>query len=169
MFKKILFSTLLSILSYSASSAQEPKEPFTPEGVLAEGVDSTASTNPYTGESGQARKGTVAATLNNVALLNNLLYEKASPENELKIQKIIDAITPLIPSLRVIGVFDLFTVDEWLSTDDQPGRILVATLYIQQYPQNITPKNKQRLLQIRNTTKIKILSNAITKALIDHK
>ncbi|MDF3047069.1 MAG: hypothetical protein K0R73_187 [Candidatus Midichloriaceae bacterium] len=169
MFKKILFGALLSVLPYSSTYAQEPTEPFTPEGVLAEGVDSTVSTNPYTGESGQARKGTVAATLNNIALLNGLLSEKTSPENELKIQKIIDAITPLIPSLRVIGVFDLFTVDEWLLTDAQPGRILVAALYIKQYPQTITPQNKQRLLQIRDTTKIKILSDTITKALIDRK
>ena len=153
-------------LAASDNSAQKtPNEVFTPETVLPSGVDSTTSTNPYTGESGPARKGTVAATLNNIALLNSLLSEQASPENQVKTDKVIEAITSLIPSLRFIGVFDLFTTEEWLSAKDQPGRVLVAVLYLQKYPQNITPAIKQLLMQIRGQTRIKTISESIDMAL----
>lgn len=145
------------------------KEVFTPESILPAGVDSAISTNPYTGESGPARKGTVAATLNNIALLNKLLSEKLSSNDPTKLQGIIEAITSLIPSLRVIGIFDLFTPEEWLSSDTQPGRLLAAVLYLQQYPQNITSKIKKRLLQIQNQTTIKILSESIAKTLKEAK
>ncbi|MBA3237552.1 MAG: hypothetical protein H0T62_04285 [Parachlamydiaceae bacterium] len=138
---------------------------FTPESILPPGVGSTISTNPYTGESGHARKGIVAATLNNIALLNTLLTENTSANNQLKIDKIIDAITPLISSLRFVGIFDFFTPYEWLSTDTQPGRCLVAILYLQQNPQNITTETKQFLVQIQDQTKIKLLSEAIKQIL----
>lgn len=149
----------------SKSTGNSQKEAFTPESILPTGVDNTISTNPYTGESGSARKGTVAATLNNIALLNTLLSEKISSNDPTKIQEIIEAITSLIPSLRVVGVFDLFTPEEWLSSDTQPGRVLAAVLYLQKYPQDITSKIKKRLLQIQNQTKIKILSESIVKTL----
>lgn len=141
------------------------KEVFTPESVLPSGIDNTVSTNPYTGESGPTRKGTVAATLNNVALLNTFLSEKSSHSDSTKVQEIIEAITSLIPSLRVIGVFDLFTPEEWLSSEAQPGRVLVTVLYLQKYPQDINSKIKKRLLQILNQTKVKALSESIAKAL----
>lgn len=136
---------------------------FTPESILPAGADTSTSTNPYTGESGPARKGTVAAALNNVALLNTLLSETMSSSDQLKTQEIIEAITSLIPSLRVVGVFDLFTPEEWLSSEMQPGRILATVLYLQHYPQDITLKIKQRLIQIQSQTKITILSEAIDK------
>ncbi|MGI4851292.1 MAG: DUF7709 family protein [Janthinobacterium lividum] len=138
-------------------------EVFTPESILAAGVDDLISTNPYTGESGPARKGTVAATLNNVALLNKLLTKSDAPENQTKIDKISRSIITLLPSLRVIGVFDLFTPQEWLANDDQPGRILGVVLYFQHYPQEITSSIKERLIQIQNQTKIKVLAEAIAK------
>lgn len=141
------------------------EEVFTPEGILPAGVDNTVSINPYTGESGPARKGTVAATLNNIALLNTLLSEKNSPNDHAKAEKIIEAMAALIPSLRVVGVFDLFTPEEWLSSEAQPGRVLAAVLYLQTYPQNITPEIKQRLLQIQAQTESKMLSAAIASTL----
>ncbi|MBY0501051.1 MAG: hypothetical protein K2P93_03505 [Alphaproteobacteria bacterium] len=141
------------------------KEAFTPERILPAGVDSNISTNPYTGESGPARKGIIAATLNNVALLNTLLSEKSSISDSTKVQEISETIISLIPSLRVVGVFDLFTPQEWLSSETQPGRVLAAVLYLQKYPQDITPTIKKRLLQIQNQTKIKVLSESIAKAL----
>lgn len=138
---------------------------FTPDGILPEGVDVSISTNPYTGESGPARKGIIAATLNNVALLNSLLIEESSVNNRAKLQKIIDAICPLIPSLRIVGVFDFFTVEEWLSTETQPGRIFVAVLYLQQHPQKITPEIRERLKEIQSQAKMSILSETIRQVL----
>lgn len=165
MLKKLLLTTLISASGSSPAFAAGQKAAFTPESVLPKGVDSNISVNPYTGESGETRKGTVAATLNNIAVLNTLLIEKPSPENQAKIQEIVEAVSALLPSLRVIGVFDLFTPSEWLAMDQQPGRALVAVLYLQQYPKNITPEIKQRLVQIRSQTKVKLLSDAIIKAL----
>ncbi|KAB2832319.1 MAG: hypothetical protein F9K49_08305, partial [Caedimonadaceae bacterium] len=173
---EIVLSALADLSSAStphACLADEPiksignlqKEVFTPESVLPAGADSTVSTNPYTGESGPTRKGTVAATLNNVALLNTLLSEKSSSSDSTKVQEIIEAITSLIPSLRVIGVFDLFTPEEWLSSETQPGRVLVTVLYLQKYPQDINSNIKKRLLQILNQTKVKALSESIAEAL----
>jgi hypothetical protein len=141
------------------------KESFTPERILPAGVDRILSTNPYTGESGLARKGTIAAMLNNIALLNTLLSEKISSNDLTKIQEIIKAITSLVPPSRAIGVFDLFTPEEWLSSETQPGRVLAAVLYLQKYPQDITPKIKKRLLQIQSQTTIKVLSESIAKTL----
>lgn len=140
-------------------------EVFTPESILPEGVDISMSTNPYTGESGPARKGIIAATLNNIALLNGLLLEENQPGNQTKLQKIIDATSSLISSLRIVGVFDLFTIQEWLSTDTQPGRILVAIFYLKQHPQKITPEIKERLVAIQNQTRIDTLSEAIRQIL----
>jgi len=112
------------------------KTAYTPEKILPDGVDTSRSVNPYTGETGEARKGTVAATLNNTALLNHLLADGKIKETE----EIVKAIRILIPSLKVVGVFNLFTPLEWLSSKDQPGRILCAILYLQAYPQEITPE-----------------------------
>jgi hypothetical protein len=151
--------------SITSVSSFEQIDLFTPENILPSGVDSTISTNPYTGESGHARKGIVAATLNNIALLNTLMSENTSSDNQLKIQKIVDAIKPLISSLRFVGIFDLFTPYEWLSTDTQPGRCLVAVLYLQQNPQNITTEIKQYLAQIQNQTKIKLFSDTIKQVM----
>lgn len=171
------FPILSIITTLEICSAKEPaqsveasqKEAFTPESVLPEGVDTTISTNPYTGESGPARKGTVAATLNNIALLNTLFMQEGSSKNQEKERVITQAITSLIPSLRFIGVFDLFTPDEWLASETQPGRILAVVLYLQKYPQEITPQIKERLLHIQQKTKIKALSESITTALKEAK
>ncbi len=141
------------------------KEVFTPENLLPAGVDSAVVINPYTGESGAARKGTVAATLNNIALLNTLLLDKNASNDSARVQEIKDAIISLVPSLKVIGVFDLFSPEEWLLSDRQPGRVLAAVLYLQTYPEAITAPLKERLLKIQGHTHVNILSESIEKTL----
>jgi hypothetical protein len=138
-------------------------EVFTPENVLPKGIDKTVSINPYTGESAPVRKGTVAAMLNNVALLNKALAE--APINQAKVEELMKANAALISSLRAVGMFHLFLPIEWLASDDQQGRILTAVLYLQKYPKEMTPQVRGRLIQIKNHTKIKVLSDAIEKAL----
>lgn len=175
--KKHIFMTLLTLLATSSLSfgdsstniAKVTKDQttgvFTPESILPAGVDNSLSSNPYTGESGPARKGTVAATLNNIAVLNTLLSAEIASNDRIKLQETIKAIVALLPSLRVVGVFDLFTPEEWLSSQTQPGRVLTAVLYLEQYPQSMTPAIKQKLSRIKNKTKVKILSDAIEKVL----
>jgi hypothetical protein len=122
---------------------------FTPESILPAGVDSTTSTNPYTGESGTARKGTVAATLNNVAKLNQLLSQEENAERKQEILEISNAINQLIPSLQVIGMFDLFEPSHWIGSGEQPGRILALSLYFKHYPEKYTPALKEQMLQVK--------------------
>ena len=93
--------------SYKPETSNE--KAFTPELILPTGVDSNLSTNPYTGEVGPARKGIIASTLNNIALLNTLLRKGDVFKHQIKIEVIIAAIVPILPSLRVVGIFDLFT------------------------------------------------------------
>lgn len=134
---------------------------FTPESVLPAGVDSSASVNPYTGESGEARKGTVAATLNNIALLNKLLPGAKSEEEKKQISDLVAAVDSLMPSLRVVGMFDLFTANEWLSSPNQPGRVMAAVLYLKRYPQEISPEVRRTLVRTEKFTKIKLLKSNI--------
>jgi hypothetical protein len=152
------------ISDHSLNTFEEVKV-FSPEEILPDGVDNSISVNPYTGESGPARKGTVAATLNNIALLNKILSESSSEKNLSKINPIMEAISSLAGSLKVIGMFDLFTIEEWIGSDQQPGRILAAVLYLQKYPTEITPEICQRLENIKTSTKSNLLAEEIQKAL----
>lgn len=167
MLKTILLTT--SILStnfaYAAqeevtasATATQNTAAFTPEKILADGADISVSVNPYTGESGEVRKGTIAATLNNVAFLNNLIITKKSDQ---EIQSILHEIAKLVPSLRVVGMFDLFSVEEWLA--DQPGRQLAAILYLQAYPDKLNSKLVKIIKDIEKNTKHDALKSEIRK------
>lgn len=148
------------VLSMNCSTTKSKKtEVFTPEAILPAGADYTMSTNPYTGESGRARKGIIAATLNNVVLLNQLLTSKDSDEEQFG--AIVLAVKDLIPSLQVVGIFDFFKIDEWLNTKDQPGRILVAVLYLQRNQERMTLELKKELQNIFHSTTSIRLKDAI--------
>jgi hypothetical protein len=125
--------------------------PFTPQMILKDGVDETISVNPYTQESGEVRKGTVAATLNNIARLNQLFLQENSQECEEEIKAIVFAIDQLIPSLKVIGVFDLFEPIYWIGQGEQIGRIVALALYIKRYPEKDTNHLGQKILSLTNT------------------
>lgn len=137
----LLLTPFLSPLSYAAS---------TPEALLPNGVDAAIITNPYTGESGMARKGTVGATLDNIHTLNHLLNNTPSNENTQKIQAIMKVQAALIPSLKIIGLFDFFNASEWLMhAKEQPGRCLIGLIYLQKNPEKMTPEVKKILNQLK--------------------
>jgi hypothetical protein len=121
---------------------------FTPENILPDGEDHTLAVNPFTGFQGTARKGTVAATLNNIALLNQLFLE--NPEQD-QIATIRKAVVNLMPSLKAIGVFDLFNPIEWLNNPKQLGRMYVAILYLKNYPDEISNEILSKLQEIKQT------------------
>ena len=148
-----------NVLATDVSTVLDSK-PFTPETILPDGQDTTISINPYTGESGPARKGIIAATLNNIAILNKMI---ASGASEKELQPIIIEITKLIPSLHYVGIFDMFTPQEWLTSETQPGRILAGILYLESYPVKITDNVKEILKVIKAKTKYKILIKEISK------
>ncbi len=161
MFKYI---SVLFVLLISTASITFAEGAITPEKLLPAGVDSGEIVNPYTGEKGQARKGTVGATINNIVVLNKLLQEKPTASTDKKIDEHAQAIMKLIPSLKVIALFDFFTVEEWLGNHDkQPGRALVAIFYLQKYPNEITPEIKTQLKQVENETNIQKLKAEIKK------
>jgi hypothetical protein len=147
--KKRFLVGLLSLAAPYCSAESAEVALFTPESILPAGVDSTISINPYTGESGNVRKGTVAAMLNNVARLNQLLLQDETPESKKEITEISTAISQLIPSLQVIGVFDLFEPIYWIGNGEQPGRIVTLALYFKQYPEKYTLALKEKLLKVK--------------------
>lgn len=127
---------------------------MTPEEIFPDGQDHTDVVNPFTGFSGKARKATVAATLHNIALLDDLLPESV----ELKrIESIDEEIRKLIPSLKAIGIFDLFTLEEWVNDELKLGRIYVIILYLKHYPEEMTDSLAFKLEIIKNNTKSAIL------------
>ncbi len=138
-------------------------EVYAPEQVLPARGNDTIVENPYTHEKGAARIGTVEATLNNVVQLNILLSSQAATEEQARI--LIEAIQHLLPSLRVAGMFDMFTPGEWLAAHHQPGRVMVGALYLQAYPQDINHKTEKQLKTARKHSTNPVLTMEIDKAL----
>lgn len=124
---------------------------FTPEDVLPDGDDHTTAVNPFTGFHGRARKGTVAATLNNIALLDRLFQENAGHDQIANVKK---AIVELMPSLKAVGIFDLFNPIEWINDPKHLGRTYVALLYLKHYPEEISEEIVDKLKKIKQTVKI---------------
>ncbi len=167
--KNISLILLMGVLTVSTQMFAE-NTPYTPESILPKGVDDSVSVNPYTGESGPARKGTVAATVNNVALLNKLLLAPQSAQNEKEIDQIIQTIEPLIPSLKSIGMFHFFTVSEWLADDkQQPGRALVGILYLEKFPQELNDNLRTNLNMIYRNSNNTLLKEHIKKVVPEAK
>lgn len=120
----------------------------TPEEILPAGDDEAVVVNPFTGIAAKARKGTVAATLNNIALLERILKNGDFSE----IVQIREAVTKLIPSLKVVGVFDLFNLEEWINDPNRLGRIYVVALYLKTYPEEMNEELISKLKAIQATT-----------------
>lgn len=121
--------------------------PFTPEMILQDGVDQSISINPYTQERGTARKGTIAATLNNIATLNRLIPKENSEE---AIKATIAAVEVLIPSLKIVGMFDLFEPIYWVGEGEQMGRIVVLALYLRHYPEKGSASLRKKIRSLTN-------------------
>lgn len=159
------FYTPALLQKISRSTAPTNSNIFTPESVLASGVDSSTSVNPYTGESAEARKGTVAATLNNVVLLNKIMLGNNTEQDLEQYKQIVEAIKNLINPLSAIGMFHFFTIDEWLTADNQPGRQLVGLLYLQSHKEEFTTARQNLVKKIQSTTKSNLLLDMIKKTL----
>ncbi len=124
----------------------------TPETLLPPSVDSAVYTNPYTGESSYIRKGTIGATILNIHELNILLQNTPSKENDRLVREIMDQNNKLLASLKVLGLFNVFTIEEWISqSDEQPGRCLLGLLYLQHYPNEITLQSKAIIKDIQKS------------------
>lgn len=140
--KSLLLLTSLSLTGFTFASPS----PVVPSDILPDGVDKTISVNPWTGEKGMVRKGTVAATLNNIFVLNSLLKEEKLNTDEIDVYK--DSMESLISSLNYVGMFDIFSVDDWLRDDLQPGKQLVAILYLKEYTGSSNAFTEKKLKQL---------------------
>jgi len=92
------------------------------------------------------RKGTVAATYANAREYNQLKSREEELEVREKIEKIIRDLNTLMPSIHSLGLLEFFSVEEWLLADhDKEGRLLVAAIYLQVYPQYANDKCIEKL------------------------
>lgn len=113
----------------------------------------------------QSRNGTVSVVLSHVTALNRLLLEPSTQETDRLIQQMVDSLKPMLSSIYSIGLFNLFVPQEWLRDPSKPGRIMVAALYLQKYPEEITPATEIRLNQlIDQENQIPLLTNELAKA-----
>lgn len=98
-----------------------------------------------------ARKGSVAAMLLNARALDELLPQPSSSAKEEELGKILADIRSLVPTLHAIHLFEFFSPLEWLQAQprSQEGRIVIALLYLQQYPQLMNRDILNRLQQIK--------------------
>lgn len=96
------------------------------------------------------RKGTIFTTVMNARLFDQLITEEASEEKIQKINAVVHDINELIPSLDSMGMFDFFTPIEWLQDGEkQPGRALVALLYLQANPAKLKDNVRHYLPALR--------------------
>lgn len=147
--KSAIFSLLMAITSSNTFAST-----LTPETLLPAGVDSTVFVNPYTCESGEIRKGIIGATIVNTHELNQLLINAPSEENDELINTIIKEQQSLLPSLKIVGMFDFFNIQEWLANPEiQPGRCLLGLLYLKNNSDKMTPDIIKTLITIKEATK----------------
>jgi hypothetical protein len=146
--KSAIFGLLLAVISSNAFAGT-----FTPEALLPAGADSAVFVNPYTGESGNIRKGTIGATIMNTHELNQLLTNAPSKQNDALVNNIIKEHQSLLPSLKIVGMFDIFNIQEWIvDPEAQPGRCLLGLLYLKQNPKEMTPDIIKTLIILKEAT-----------------
>lgn len=82
----------------------------------------------------QARKGSIVATIKNVVALNQLNENgKLIPGNS-ELEEILVDQRELSETLYAVGLFDLFSIKEWLIPACGEGRVFVGVLVLQVYP-----------------------------------
>lgn len=91
------------------------------------------------------RKGTIKATMENIKILNKLLDGPSSEERAKQVEQNLQVVSEFIKPLHNLEVFKFFKPIEWLKNDKNQGRILVAVLYLKNFPEAIAPEVKTRL------------------------
>lgn len=125
----------------------------TPQDLLPDGQDK-ATINGVT-----VRKGSIASLIENVRLLNEMLLGDKPTEGA---QGLMDDIRVALPVQKTFHVFDVFSVEDWISNGGRPGNVLAGVLYLQQYPNAMTDKVHNRLVALSQTAH-PVLRNEIAK------
>ena len=103
-----------------------------PQDILSENVNHLQEVDGV-----RPRKGSIYATMLNAKHFDELLVMQAPDVQEFT--TLLEDIRELIPTLHTIGLFEFFSPLEWLQNPDKKeGRALVATLYLQAYPEAVT-------------------------------
>jgi len=120
----------------------------TPEQILADGKDTFAKKGVT------IRKGSVAALIMNVQLLNAKLKSKETGEH---VERIIKDLRAAMPALEAIDVMSVFQASDWFESEARPGNVMVGVLFLQQFPQYLTQpiKEKLRHISIRAHSRVK--------------
>lgn len=99
--------------------------------VLPNGVNESELIDPLTNLPIIVRMGTVLSTWRNIQTLNNYFSKTNSEiliQDSPELNDIRHVISSYLPSLRAIGMFDLFSPKEWQQNPNQLGRAYVARL-----------------------------------------
>lgn len=147
--------------SMQEMASDKPKKIIREETLLPDGVEAVKAKNPFTGEEGWIRKGTVNALLNNVVLVSN--FFKMQNSDEKKLAQYTVNIAPLLDSFYTSGAFHLFSPEEWISDAKRPGRIYLALLICKHYPDFLTLDLKENFKTLLPRIEQKLLKQEIEK------
>jgi hypothetical protein len=102
------------------------------------------------------RKGTIKATIDNIEILNRIFQLPFSSKRHAQIKEASKPIVELIPALHKVGIFDFFTIHEWLQNEKNLGRILVALLYLGKYDARLEEGDRHKIRQRLQILKMQI-------------
>lgn len=98
----------------------------------------------------QARKGSIGASISNINELNMLAVDShLSCENQ-KLQAILADQIDLMPALYAVGMFDLFSINEWLVPKQGEGRVWLGVLLLEIHPELQTAANRRILCMYKD-------------------
>ncbi len=95
-------------------------------------------------------KEAISKTFENVIEFQKLALALTLDDKQLKdaLKKLTEQQRALSVSLNNSGIFKIFRPLDWMQNESQEGKIFVALIYLQKYPQYATPKTVERMKQI---------------------
>lgn len=108
-------------------------------GIRAEDVLSDEANEILLDSGLKARKGTVLAAILNIRKINQLFADGKD------FHAIQATIAESIPILKSLHLFELFSLEEWLSNVQNVGRFSTGLLYLKYYPEEGNPRIKSLL------------------------
>jgi hypothetical protein len=135
-----LLKVALATTAHSTITETPSTTPVRPIDILPDRQDSQVA------EDGTVvRKGTIKSTIDNIQVLNNIFKLPAGQERQQKLQSVLHVMDELMKPLYHVGAFSFFTPLEWLQDSNNQGRILIALVFLQKFPAEVTAQIKQRL------------------------
>lgn len=93
-------------------------------------------------------KEAISKTFEHVIEFQHLSLASNDKQTNESLKKLTDEQKNLSASLYNSGIFKVFTPLDWMQNEAQEGKIFVALIYLQRYPQFVTPKTLERIKQI---------------------